>query len=122
MNLHGTTAELRFIEWLLKQGCDVMVPFHTPGCAADVAWRNLKRGEHHWVCAQVKKTYVKKGEAKPSANLTRSNNDRYHVSDADFLAAVNYVGGCLWLIPFHRVCDVGRITLGEKWEGYKHEL
>lgn len=120
MNLRGTVAELRFIEWLLRRGCDVMVPFHTTDSTADVTWRNLGRGEHHWVSAQVKKVYEKNGS--PTVNITRSDDGPYHVSDADFLAAIDYEHDQLWLIPFHRVVDAGRLTLGKKWDAYRYEL
>ena len=120
MNLHGTVAELRFIEWLLGRGCDVFIPFHTTDCGADVAWRNLGKGEHHLVSAQVKKTYLKNEQT--TVNITRSDDRRYHVSDADFLAAVDYEHAQLWLIPFHRVVDVTRLALGKKWKAYRHGL
>ena len=122
-NPSGTIAELRFIEWLLRRGDQILVPYQAaPDDAVDVAWRNLERLEHHWVTGQVKKVYYKEG--KPTVNLTRTDDTLYHVSDADFLCAVDYEQGQLWLIPFHRICDMTRATLaiGKKWEGYKHTL
>jgi hypothetical protein len=120
-NPNGTIAELRFIEWLLRRNDDILVPHHTvTSGTVDIAWRNKGRGEHHWVTGQVKKVYAKDG--RPTVNVTRGNDGLYHVSDADFLVAVDYEYNDLWIIPFHRVVDATRLVLGKKWEGYRHAL
>lgn len=122
MNTNGAIAELRFREYLVRKGFEVALPAIDNG-PVDILWR-----EHpgdFWWSAQVKKVYYKadaRGVSHPTVDVMRTGHAYYGAADADYLAAVDYEHGLLWLLRFPAVCGVKRLRLGAKWDTYTEEL
>lgn len=117
MNLNGKLAELYLMMWLLRRGYDVFQPIDV-GSPVDVVWRSKPGAAFR--SAQVKKVYAKHGH--PTVNITRRDGDRYDALDVDYLAAVDYENGYVWLIRFRDICVFTRVRLGKKWDAYRRDL
>ena len=111
----GKAAELRAMAWLIEAGYECMLPA-SDDTRVDVVYRKVTGNGLHgpWRSAQIKRVY-RRG-VHPTVNLVRSNGDRYQPIDADYLFAVD--GNKMWAIPFHQVCHLSRLRLGNKWEQY----
>jgi len=109
----GKAAEMRAVAWLIEAGFEVMLPA-SDDTVVDIVYRriNMKGKNGPWLSAQVKRVYDKNGH--PTCNLTRSNGERYHKDDFDFLFAVSE--DKMWAIPAAHVTPFSRLRLAKKWD------
>lgn len=111
----GKAAELRAMAWLIEGGFEVMIPAGDDS-RVDVVYRRVSDDGMHgpWRSAQIKRVYLKQGH--PTVNLVRASGERYDAIDADYLFAVD--GNKMWAIPFHKICQLSRLRLADKYTQY----
>ena len=116
--VRGKVAELYFQAAVLGLGWEVATPV-----VEDSEWDALfcKSAGCKWLKAQIKRVYYKGGH--PTVNLVRSDGSKYDDDSLDYLAAVDFEDGSIYLVPRAAVAGVTRKRLNPKLrEEYRMEV